>query len=120
MVVVVASLAEQRVKNLSVVLCFLRTSSRQYPCSYLLYVACWVCSDRKPRGVISLPGCVAEAVPDAEDTPYSESPSRRESRKVRVPPGFFGLRYSNGEAGAAGEIIIVLVIGDCSLPGDRS
>lgn len=89
-------------------------------------------SDRKPRGVISLPGCVAEAVTDEDVKAYNEaalastggggggsgsgigsgsgfgvggsgtggggptssSQIRRESRKHRVPPGFYGIRYN--------------------------
>lgn len=52
--------------------------------------------DRKPRGVISLPGCIAEAVSndDSSDVTGDESPRKeKEPRKSRVPNGYYGLRY---------------------------
>ncbi|CAM9446127.1 unnamed protein product, partial [Hapterophycus canaliculatus] len=50
--------------------------------------------DRKPRGVISLPGCIAEAISDGEEssTGDEEQQFQKESRKSRVPAGYFGLR----------------------------
>lgn len=49
-------------------------------------------SDRKPRGVISLPGCIAEAVNVDEDYTSVEGVIKKEPRKARVPKGFFGLK----------------------------
>ncbi|CAM9381017.1 unnamed protein product [Ectocarpus sp. 8 AP-2014] len=51
--------------------------------------------DRKPRGVISLPGCIAEAVSSDEQEPAGEDVAARkekEPRKSRVPNGYYGLR----------------------------
>ncbi|CAN0066695.1 unnamed protein product, partial [Ectocarpus sp. 6 AP-2014] len=51
--------------------------------------------DRKPRGVISLPGCIAEAVSSDEQEPAGEDLAARkekEPRKSRVPNGYYGLR----------------------------
>ena len=49
--------------------------------------------DRKPRGVISLPGCIAEAVLGEESSDGGEEgSSKKEPRRARVPNGYFGLR----------------------------
>lgn len=54
------------------------------------------CSDKKPKGVISLPGCVAEAVEVDDNDTNSEMSNggggKKEPRKSRVPKGFYGLR----------------------------
>lgn len=54
-------------------------------------------SDKKPKGVVSLPGCVAEAVEDDDNDTNSEisngSSAKKEPRKSRVPKGYHGLRY---------------------------
>lgn len=49
--------------------------------------------DKKPRGVISLPGCVAEPVSAEEIETYGEAGGKKEPRKNRVPKGYYGLRF---------------------------
>lgn len=48
--------------------------------------------------MISLPGCIAEAVSDDDDEADGEgnknaSVKEKEPRKSRVPNGYYGLRY---------------------------
>ncbi|CAN0186707.1 unnamed protein product, partial [Pylaiella littoralis] len=47
--------------------------------------------DNKPRGVLSLPGCIAEAVDD-DKARAVDDPAAQDPRKSRVPTGYYGLR----------------------------